>query len=159
MFSGAARMSLAISPDLLVALTGTSASQLKQLLSSQPREILTNAEELSQFLLHNGLLTPYQAGHIAEGRGDGLIVGQYIVLDELGHGSVGLVYRVRHRIMGRLAALKVFTPDAEDSENFTRFMREIQATAERLLNIAASPVQISQNCNPHVRTFKPRWRL
>lgn len=123
-------MSLSIAPELLVALTGQSASQLKTLLTAQPREILADKEQLSEFLLQNGLLTPYQAGHVAEGRGDGLIVGQYVVLNELGHGSVGMVYRVRHRIMGRLAALKVFTPDTEESENHTRFMREIQATAQ-----------------------------
>lgn len=123
-------MSLPIAPELLVALTGQSASQIKALLAALPKGTLTDLPALTAQLLQQGCLTAYQAGHVSAGRGEGLIVGQYVVLDELGHGSVGMVYKVRHRIMGRLAALKVFTPEADESENHTRFMREIQATAQ-----------------------------
>jgi eukaryotic-like serine/threonine-protein kinase len=123
-------MAFAIAPELMVALTGLPGSKLKELLLTFPSDDLKDAQKLSQHLEAAGLLTHYQAGHIAEGRGEGLIVGQYIVLSELGHGSMGMVYKVRHRIMGRQAALKVFTPDNDEGENYTRFMREIQATAQ-----------------------------
>jgi serine/threonine-protein kinase len=123
-------MRVAISPDLLVALTGQSRSQLKELLSTQPASCLENAESLCAWLQGQGLLTKYQAEHAVADRGEGLIVGQYVVLDELGHGSVGMVYKARHRLMGRLSALKVFTSDDQDSENHKRFLREIQATAQ-----------------------------
>jgi serine/threonine protein kinase len=123
-------MSLPIAPDVLVALTGQPSATLKQWVVTLHRDELADIAIFSQKLQEQGWLTAYQAGHLAEGRGEGLIVGQYVVLDELGHGSVGMVYKVRHRIMGRQAALKVFTPESEESENYTRFMREIQATAQ-----------------------------
>lgn len=123
-------MSLPISPELLVTLTGQTAPKLKEWVASLPADQLKDIDQLCKQLEQAGLLTPYQAGHVAEGRGEGLVVGQYVVLDEIGHGSVGMVYRTRHRFMGRLAALKVFTPESDESENHTRFMREIQATAQ-----------------------------
>lgn len=123
-------MGLAIAPELMMALTGLSGSQLKELLAGFPPEELKDVSKLSRLLEESGCLTPYQAGHVGEGRGEGLLVGQYVVLDELGHGSMGMVYQVRHRIMGRMAALKVFTPESDESENYVRFMREIQATAQ-----------------------------
>lgn len=123
-------MSSPISPELLVALTGQPASRLMGLLATLPHEQAGELSSLCHYLQKEQLLTAYQAGHVLEGRGEGLIVGQYVVLDEIGHGSVGMVYKARHRIMGRLAALKVFTPEADDCENQTRFMREIQATAQ-----------------------------
>lgn len=123
-------MHLPLSPDLLVALTGQSAMELKKLLGALPRKQVAELSELTKHLEQLGLLTSYQAGHLCEGRGEGLLLGQYVILEELGHGSVGMVYKGRHRMMGRFAALKVFTPDADDSENLARFMREIQATSQ-----------------------------
>lgn len=123
-------MALAIAPELLVALTGLPAKQLMTFLSPLPPETLRDAAQLADLLEEHGYLTPYQAGHVREGRTTGLIVGQYAVLDEVGHGTVGMVYKARHRLMGRLAALKVFTPENNDVENQKRFLREIQATAQ-----------------------------
>jgi serine/threonine-protein kinase len=123
-------MGLAIAPELLVALTGLPAKQLKTFLSPMPPDTLRDPGKLADLLEEHQYLTPYQAGHVREGRAAGLIVGQYVVLDEIGHGAVGMVYKSRHRLMGRLAALKVFTPEHNDAENQTRFLREIQATAQ-----------------------------
>lgn len=123
-------MGLAIAPELMMSLTGLSGSQLKELLATFPPEDLKDTVRLSKHLEEAGCLTLYQSGHVSEGRGEGLLVGQYVVLNELGHGSMGMVYQVRHRIMGRMAALKVFTPESDESENYVRFMREIQATAQ-----------------------------
>jgi eukaryotic-like serine/threonine-protein kinase len=123
-------MGLALAPELLVALTGVPAKQLKTFLSPLPPETLRDLRQLANLLEEHQFLTAYQANHVREGRAGGLIVGQYVVLNELGHGSVGMVYKSRHRLMGRLAALKVFTPEHNDVENHKRFLREIQATAQ-----------------------------
>lgn len=123
-------MTLPISPELLIALTGQSAARLKQILSALPREQVKELPTLCQYLQEQGLLTPYQISHILAGQGEGLIVGQYLVLDEIGRGGFGMVYKARHRIMGRLAALKIFTPETDESETHVRFIREIQATAQ-----------------------------
>jgi serine/threonine protein kinase len=123
-------MRVALTSDLLVALTGQPRSRIKDLLSSQPEQTLEQLAPLCRWLAGQGWLTEYQAQHAAAGRAESLLVGQYVILGELGHGSMGMVYKARHRLMERLSALKVFTPDEPDCENLQRFMREIQATAQ-----------------------------
>jgi len=57
-------------------------------------------------------------------------VGEYEVLERLGSGGVGRVYKVRHRITGRLEAMKVLLPDHEESpEQTERFLREVKLQA------------------------------
>ncbi len=55
--------------------------------------------------------------------------GRYELLDELGSGGMGVVYRARHQFMKRPAALKVIRPDREDQESRLRFDREVQLAA------------------------------
>src|SRR3989338_7642866 len=53
-------------------------------------------------------------------------IGGYSVLSELGHGGMGVVYKVWHPKTGRLAALKQVLPIAKaDKDVILRFMREI----------------------------------
>ncbi len=58
-------------------------------------------------LIKNGILTKYQARQILKGRPEVLIFGNYVILDFLGKGTMGRVYTARHRMMGRVVALKV----------------------------------------------------
>ncbi|WP_153557234.1 serine/threonine protein kinase [Roseimaritima sediminicola] len=55
--------------------------------------------------------------------------GHYELLDELGSGGMGVVYRARHQLMKRPAALKVIRPDRLDQESTLRFDREVQLAA------------------------------
>src|SRR4051794_9328031 len=79
------------------------------------REQLEKVEEVQQECNVNMLvelltdlqwLTPYQVEEILAGRGDGLRVGQYRILNELGEGGFGKVYRAVHALMKREAAIK-----------------------------------------------------
>jgi serine/threonine protein kinase/formylglycine-generating enzyme required for sulfatase activity len=55
-------------------------------------------------------------------------IGKYEVLDVIGHGGMGLVYRARDNAIGRLVALKVMAPAlAEQVELRERFLREARA--------------------------------
>ncbi len=54
-------------------------------------------------------------------------IGPYELLGELGRGGMGVVYRARHRDLGREVALKVIT--TEDPRLALRFEREARAAA------------------------------
>lgn|GEM_PF-3025673 len=60
----------------------------------------------------------------------GETVGEYEVLERLGSGGVGRVYKVRHQITGRMEAMKVLLPDHEENpEQTERFLREVKLQA------------------------------
>ncbi len=75
-------------------------------------------------------LTKFQMELILSGRERDLIIGPYIVFDLLGAGGMGQVFKARHRLMNRLAAIKVIRQDSKSSEESTvRFLREVEAAA------------------------------
>jgi eukaryotic-like serine/threonine-protein kinase len=65
---------------------------------------------LVRAVLGRGWLTSYQARELFAGRGRGLVLGDYHVLDRLGEGATAHVLKARHRRTGRLVALKVARP-------------------------------------------------
>ena len=66
-----------------------------------------DASELARLLVREGKLTKYQAAVAYQGKTDTLVLGNYIVLDKLGAGGMGRVYRAQHRMMDRVVAVKV----------------------------------------------------
>jgi eukaryotic-like serine/threonine-protein kinase len=57
-------------------------------------------------------------------------IGRYQVVERIGRGAMGVVYRAHDSAMGRDVALKVLTADLEDDPDIrTRFHREAQAAA------------------------------
>jgi serine/threonine protein kinase len=58
-------------------------------------------------------------------------LGQYELLDKLGEGGMGQVFKARHRLMGRVVALKVVHAKCLDRPDaLERFGREIRALAQ-----------------------------
>jgi serine/threonine-protein kinase len=58
-------------------------------------------------------------------------IGKYEVLDVLGKGGMGIVYKARDNEIGRLVAIKMITSVfAEDTDFLTRFRREAQSTGQ-----------------------------
>src|SRR4029077_3002487 len=59
------------------------------------------------------------------------ILGNYVLLDKIGAGGMGMVFKAQHRRMKRLVAVKVL-PKAgkKDPEVFKRFQRELEAAAK-----------------------------
>ena len=73
----------------------------------------------------------YQAEQVYSGKGKSLTLGNYLILDKLGQGGMGMVLKARHRRMDRLVALKVMSPAALKSPDAVkRFHREVQAVAK-----------------------------
>jgi formylglycine-generating enzyme required for sulfatase activity len=72
----------------------------------------------------------------APGRGvdsflaEGLVLGQYVLLEPLGAGGMGRVFKARHRRLNKLVAVKVLAPDLlRCAEARARFRREAEAVA------------------------------
>jgi serine/threonine-protein kinase len=64
------------------------------------------------------------------GQAAALTVGSYVLLELLGEGGMGQVFKARHQKLGRTAALKVLHPAClGDGELVGRFYREMQATS------------------------------
>lgn len=90
-----------------------------------------DGESLSQRLVDRGKLTPFQAKAICGGNGKSLVLGNYVILDQLGQGGMGTVYKAEHRRMRRVVALKVLSPNVVKSPELSeRFQREVRAAAK-----------------------------
>ncbi|MBL8793175.1 MAG: protein kinase [Planctomycetia bacterium] len=92
---------------------------------------LADPRVLSKHLLQRGWLTPFQANQIVRGQCQELVLGSYIILDRLGEGGTGQVFKARHRSMQRIVAVKVLRRDlVQDKEAVARFYREIKVVSQ-----------------------------
>jgi serine/threonine protein kinase len=86
---------------------------------------------LAQELFRRGALTAFQIEQLQRGLSKGLVLGQYVLLERLGEGGMGAVYKARHQRMKRLVALKVIRKDiAVGPQDVRRFTQEIEAAAQ-----------------------------
>lgn len=89
------------------------------------------AEGLAKELIEHGKLTRFQAQLIHQGKADGLLLGNYLILDQIGAGGMGQVYLARHGRMNRRVALKTLPPaKLEYAGVIQRFHREVEAAAK-----------------------------
>ena len=90
----------------------------------------TDVHQLAQELIRQKKLTAYQAQTVYQGKGKSLILGNYVVLDKLGQGGMGMVLKAEHRRMKRVVAVKVISPEAvKTPDALKRFHREVEAAA------------------------------
>ncbi len=86
---------------------------------------------VARALVEKELLTRFQAERLLAGRNTGFLLGQYRILDQLGRGGMGRVFKAEHVTMKRLVALKVLAPGLLQSERARElFLREVRAIAQ-----------------------------
>jgi serine/threonine-protein kinase len=92
---------------------------------------LPTANAVLDELVQRNWLTAYQRKELAAGRGFGLALGPHVLLEKLGRGGFGEVFRARHQIIGRVVALKRMKEEALDCPDFAeRFLREARAAGQ-----------------------------
>ncbi|GIW79635.1 MAG: hypothetical protein KatS3mg105_1442 [Gemmatales bacterium] len=86
--------------------------------------------ELARHLVANGHLTRFQAEMLLAGRASGFILGQYRILDQIGRGGMGRVFKAVHQTMNRIVALKIVSSSLVKTERARKmFQREVRAAA------------------------------
>lgn len=105
-----------------------------QLLTAQEWSVLAGEEHTASAIVNaacsTGQLTAFQATVIA-GRDEPVLrLGEYLLLDRIGEGGMGQVFRALHTRMDRVVAIKMLPQDALQSpEAVRRFEREVRAAA------------------------------
>jgi serine/threonine protein kinase/WD40 repeat protein len=88
-------------------------------------------KELAEELVRRGWLTPFQKELILAGRAEELVLGKYVLIDKIGEGGMGAVYKARHRVLKAVRAIKVIRPDRLASPvAVERFYREAEVVAK-----------------------------
>jgi serine/threonine protein kinase len=98
-------------------------SLIAQLRHEAPEAIYAHEPALHTALQKIQALTPERLTHAVPGR-----LREYQLLERLGQGSMGAVYKVRHTRLNRLLALKILPPERmNDPATMARFQREMEA--------------------------------
>jgi hypothetical protein len=85
---------------------------------------------MARELVSSGQLTPFQARVLLKGRWKGLVLGNYEILEKLGQGGMGSVFKARHRRLGRVVCVKVVNSAGRRSPKMLeRFRNEARTVA------------------------------
>ena len=57
-------------------------------------------------------------------------LGQYVLVQEIGRGANGIVYRARHTLLRRPVAIKLLSPELTNDAAAARFEHEVQMTSQ-----------------------------
>ncbi len=125
-------MGTAAPADLVRALRAGEVLEAGQLAeAARLQTFFADAKALAGDLIQRGWLTPFQANLLLLGRGQDLCLGSYVLLERLGEGGMGTVYKARQRSLGRIVAVKVIRNDGVvNPQAVKRFQREIRAAAQ-----------------------------
>ena len=82
-------------------------------------------------LVAGGLLTEFQTERVSAGRLHGLVLGNYRLLDRIGVGGMGVVYKAEHRQLRTPVAVKALQPTPDmNPRTLARFFVEARAVGQ-----------------------------
>ena len=108
-------------------------AEISAWLSNHPRELdPIDGDAMAAILIDDGVLTSYQAQSLNRERPRPLKYGNYDLLEIIGQGGMGTVYKARHKMMKHDVAIKVISSkQGDESDNrFKRFQREVQTAGK-----------------------------
>jgi serine/threonine protein kinase len=86
-------------------------------------------ERLGQRLVDLGYLNRWQVEQLKEGRTK-FTLGPYRIVNAIGQGGMGHVFKAEHKLLGRVEAIKVLPKSKSTPEAVAAFQREIRAQAQ-----------------------------
>ncbi|MCC7476528.1 MAG: serine/threonine protein kinase [Pirellulales bacterium] len=86
-------------------------------------------EALGQRLVDLGYLNRWQVEQLKEGRTK-FTLGPYRIVNAIGQGGMGHVFKAEHKLLGRIEAIKVLPKSKSTPEAVAAFQREIRAQAQ-----------------------------
>lgn len=86
-------------------------------------------EQLAAKLMAMGRLNRWQAGELRRGQTK-FALGDYHIIDSIGAGGMGQVFKAEHAMMGRIVAVKVLPVSKTTPDAVASFFREIRAQAQ-----------------------------
>jgi serine/threonine protein kinase len=75
-----------------------------EFLQKQPR---AEPPALAEYLIDQGILTPFQSERLLQGKTQGFVLGPFTLMDALGAGSMGTVYKAQSKTDNNWYAVKV----------------------------------------------------
>ena len=61
---------------------------------------------------------------------EGMVLGDYRVLEKIGAGGMGIVFKAEHCRMKRVVAVKILPTNLESGDDVRRFYQEVEAAAK-----------------------------
>jgi serine/threonine protein kinase len=84
---------------------------------------------LADRLVEKGLINGWQAEQLLRGRAK-FNLGPYLIIESIGQGGMGQVFKAEHTLMGRVVAVKVLPRHRTTPESIACFTREIRHQAQ-----------------------------
>lgn len=91
--------------------------------TDQPTDV-----QIGQQLVDMGYLNRWQVGQLLQGYTK-FTLGSYKILDAIGKGGMGYVFKGEHALLGRVEAIKVLPRDQSTPASIAKFCHEIRALA------------------------------
>lgn len=96
-------------------------------LSVDAREV--SDEAIGRRLVELGYLNPWQVEQLKEGRTK-FTLGPYRIVDAIGRGGMGHVFKAEHELLGRTEAIKVLPRNKTTADTIAKFRHEIRTQAQ-----------------------------